>query len=325
MSQNKLVSIRRQLLRWYDKVHRDLPWRRTRDPYAIWIAETMLQQTQVATVVPYYERFLKAFPNVEALDRAPLPRVLTLWSGLGYYRRATNLKKSARALMRDYGARLPESYKALRALPGVGDYTAGALLSIAFGKPYPALDANARRALGRIFDPRNEKELRATAKRLVPTSRPGYFNQGLMELGATICVPQNPRCTECPVALSCAARTANRPSTKSIPKQRKFKNVTWPLAIVRNNGKILLHRRAAEGILAGLWELPGGEAKRGERCRNSLRRHLRGLHGALTGEVRIGEVRHSITNRKIRAPIFLFDTRAGADIRLNPPQWRCLA
>src|SRR5439155_777940 len=161
--------------------------------------------------------------------------------------------------------------------------------------------------LGRIFDPRNEKELRATAKRLVPTSRPGYFNQGLMELGATICVPQNPRCTECPVALSCATRTANRPSTKSIPKQRKFKNVTWPVAIVRNNGKILLHRRAAEGILAGLWELPGGEAKRGESSRNSLRRHLRGLHGALTDEIRIGEVRHSITNRKIRAPIFLFE------------------
>ena len=325
MPPQNLSSIRRQLLRWYDSNHRDLPWRRTRDPYGIWIAETMLQQTQVATVVPYYQRFVSALPTVDALARAPLRKVLALWSGLGYYRRAGNLKKSARVLVRRHAGRLPDDYVSLLALPGVGDYTAGELMSIAFGKSYSALDANARRALGRIFDPRNEKELRATAKRLVPTSRPGYFNQGLMELGATICVPQNPRCTECPVASSCAARTASRPSTKSIPKQRKFKNVIWPLAIVRNNGRILLHRRPAEGILAGLWELPGGEAKRGESSRNSLRRHLRGLHGALTDEIRIGEVRHSITNRKIRAPIFLFDTRAGADIRLNPPQWRWLA
>src|SRR2546428_607517 len=231
MSQNKLVSIRRQLLRWYDKVHRDLPWRRTRDPYAIWIAETMLQQTQVATVVPYYERFLKAFPNVEALDRAPLSRVLTLWSGLGYYRRAANLKKSARALIRDHGARLPESYKALRALPGVGDYTAGALLSIAFGKPYPAIDGNARRVLGRIFALETDKQIRDMASRLVPASRPGYFNQGLMELGATICITKNPRCCECPVAYTCEGRTAER----RLPAKKitTLRSVTWPLAIVR--------------------------------------------------------------------------------------------
>src|SRR5436190_2398182 len=149
MLPQNLSSIRRQLLRWYDSNHRDLPWRRTRDPYAIWIAETMLQQTQVATVTRYYDRFLEAFPTIHALDRARLSRVLTLWSGLGYYRRAANLKKSARVLVRDHNGLLPESYVALRNLPGVGDYTAGAVLSIAFGKRFPAVDGNARRVLGR--------------------------------------------------------------------------------------------------------------------------------------------------------------------------------
>ena len=146
-------AIRRKLLRWYDKHRRDLPWRRTHDPYAIWIAETMLQQTQVATVAPYYESFLRELPNVHALDRAPLRKVLALWSGLGYYRRAENLKKSAREIVRKYGGHLPDSYDALLALPGVGDYTAGALMSIAFQRSYPAIDGNAHRVLYRLFTP----------------------------------------------------------------------------------------------------------------------------------------------------------------------------
>src|SRR5262249_32520272 len=151
MSRNKLSFIRRGLLRWYDRTHRDLPWRRTRDPYAIWIAETMLQQTQVTAVVPYYERFLKAFPTVEGLDRAPLRRVLAIWSGLGYYRRAEGLKKSARKLVRAHKGKLPQTYDALRELPGVGDYTAGGLLRLPFWKTHPPIDRNAPPLLGPAF------------------------------------------------------------------------------------------------------------------------------------------------------------------------------
>src|SRR5713226_1813338 len=259
MSQNNLYFVRRNLLRWYDKTHRDLPWRRTRDPYAIWVAETMLQQTQVMTVVPYYERFLKAFPTIEALDRAPLRRVLALWSGLGYYRRAENLKKSARKLVRAHEGRVPQAYEALRALPGVGDYTAGALLSIAFGKPYPAIDGNARRVLERIFALDSEREIRDIAMRLVPASKPGYFNQGLMELGARICITQKPRCPECPVASKCLARATGRKFAAKKSPMAKY--VVWPRAMVRSRGALLLRRRALHGILAGLWELPGGEKR----------------------------------------------------------------
>ena len=323
MPQNNLSSIRRNLLRWYGRTHRDLPWRRTRDPYAIWIAETMLQQTQVTTVVPYYERFLNAFPTIEALDRAPLRKVLALWSGLGYYRRAENLKKSARQLTRNHDGRVPQAYDALRALPGVGDYTAGALLSIAFGKSYPAIDGNARRVLGRIFALDTERKIRDIAARLVPTSKPGYFNQGLMELGATICVTKNPRCSECPVASTCKSRTADRKFAAK--KIRIVRDVIWPLAMVRSRGAILLRRRSRHGILAGLWELPGGEKKPGESLAANIRHHLQTLPASMILPQRIGEIRHSITNRKIRSPIFLFDQRTPAKIKLPAREWRWLS
>ena len=322
MSRNKLAFVRRSLLRWYDSSHRDLPWRRTRDPYAIWIAETMLQQTQVATVVPYYERFLKAFPTIEALDRAPLRKVLALWSGLGYYRRAEHLKKAARKLILVHEGRLPESYEALRALPGVGDYTAGALLSIAFGKPYPAIDGNARRVLGRIFAVTSDQKIRPIATRLVPARNPGYFNQGLMELGATTCLAKSPRCPECPVAPACKSRAAKTGLT--LNKTRIAKDVIWPLAIVRSRGAILLRRRAPRGILAGLWELPGGEKRAGESLAANIRHHLHPLPANLAAPKCIGEIRHSITNRKIRSPIFLFDHRAAARIDSPGPDWRWL-
>jgi A/G-specific adenine glycosylase len=323
MSQNNLSSIRRNLLRWYDKTHRDLPWRRTRDAYAIWIAETMLQQTQVATVVPYYERFLKALPTIEALDRAPLRRVLALWSGLGYYRRAENLKKSARHLTRNHEGRMPQAYQALRALPGVGDYTAGALLSIAFGKPYPAIDGNARRVLGRIFALDTEQKIRNVATQLVPAAKPGYFNQGLMELGARICITKNPRCPECPVAANCKSRSTARKF--AVQKMRIAKDVIWPLAIVRRGGAILLRRRSPHGILAGLWELPGGEKKPGDSLAVNIRHHLQTLPASMILPQRIGEIRHSITYRKIRSPIFLFDQRTLAKIKLPARDWRWLS
>jgi A/G-specific adenine glycosylase len=303
------AAIRRNLLRWYDKNKRDLPWRRTSDPYAIWIAETMLQQTQVATVVTYYPRFLRNFPSVESLARAPLHKVLALWSGLGYYKRAENLKKAAQKIVREYRGAIPANYDELRSLPGIGDYTAGALLSIAFHQPYPAIDGNARRVLGRVLGLKNEPSLRRGARRLVPRSEPGYFNQGLMELGATVCAPAKPRCPCCPIATYCAER-GGRGITGNVKRRTKlsYKDVVWPVAIVRCNGKILLRRRSADGQLAKLWELPGGEKSSRLGLHAVLRKHLGELEVSSTRALcPIGEVRHSITNRRIRAPVFLLD------------------
>ena len=323
MSPDHFASIRRELLRWYDHNRRDLPWRRTTDPYAIWISEIMLQQTQVTTVVPYYERFLKRFPTIAALARAPLRGVLTVWSGLGYYQRAENLKKCARRLLVDHRGQLPADYDKLMSLPGIGRYTAGALMSIAFGQPYCALDGNARRVLERIFNCANQTELDATARRLVPQTRPGHFNQAIMDLGATLCIPKNPRCRECPVAVHCSAVKSHAPKLAGL-KMRAIKDVTWPLAIVRHGGKLLLRRRSATGMLAGLWEFPGG-AVENQTIRAALKHHLGELNGGWRGNRRIGELRHTITDKRIRAPIFLIDLPPDANLRLANSNWRWVA
>jgi A/G-specific adenine glycosylase len=314
--------IRRKLLCWYDRNKRDLPWRRSADPYAIWISETMLQQTQVKTVLPYYEKFLRAFPTVSALDRAPIEKVLRLWSGLGYYRRAENLKKAARQLTRDHDGKLPQEYAALRGLAGIGEYTAGAILSIAFAQRYPAVDGNVRRVLARLFAA-GETNLRSSALALVPRSRPGDFNQALMELGATVCAPKEPRCERCPLASECVAHAQSGQNIKrTARKQIKFINITWPLAIVRRRGKILLRRRADDGLMARLWELPGGETTARRGAIAFLRNQLKQLGVNSKPPQPIGEIRHSITHRRIRAPIYLIECPAAAQLRPAEPQSR---
>jgi len=317
MLSSNLALIRRRLLCWFDANKRDLPWRRTSDPYAIWISETMLQQTQVKTVVPYYERFLKAFPTVEALDRAPHRQVLRAWAGLGYYRRADNLKKCASELMRRHGGMMPQYYESLRALPGIGDYTAGAILSIAFQKAYPAVDGNARRVLRRLFNLAGAKQVRAAAEELISKSHPGNFNQALMELGATICLPAKPLCSVCPLAKHGRLQSGTG-SSKKVASRKNFKlrNVIWPLAIIRRGEKILLRRRAKTGLLAGMWELPGGERSSGHGVLTTLRLHMQGIGPVSCIPLSIGEIRHSITNRRIRSPIFLFDLAVNEPIGL---------
>lgn len=323
MSTAKFYPIRRNLLRWYDQTQRDLPWRHTCDPYKIWIAETMLQQTQVKTVLPYYHRFIKAFPTIEALDRASKEEVLALWSGLGYYRRAENLKKAARKIVRDHDEQIPREFNALCALPGVGPYTAGALMSIAFNQAYPALDGNARRVLVRLFAPKREKDLREVGRELVSPSRPGDFNQALMELGATTCLAKDPRCPTCPVARLCAAKKSGHFDLMRLSLgMKEINNIDWPLALIEKNRKILLRRRPPGGILGGLWELPGGERKKGESVRAALARHLNGLAEQMGPHSQIGEFRHSITYRRIRVPLFAFVRSNSNKIRLPHSSWR---
>ncbi len=284
-------ALRSALLDFYDAGRRDLPWRRSPDPYGVWVSEVMLQQTRVDTVVPYYERWMRRFPDVEAVADAALDEVLLLWEGLGYYRRARHLHRAARVVRERHGGALPGSYGALRALPGVGEYTAGAVASIAFGEVVPAVDGNARRVLSRLFDLADPRpaELRELAARLVDPRRPGDWNQAVMELGATVCVPRTPRCGICPVAMWCRAlehgRVAQRPAP---PRRARVRAADFAaLALVRA-GQVLLVRRPAEGLLGGMWSLPVVKIAAGGSALDVVRASGDGVGGDGGAAVEVG-------------------------------------
>jgi A/G-specific adenine glycosylase len=280
----------------------------------------MLQQTQVRTVLPYYRRFLKAFPSLRALDRAPLESVLAHWSGLGYYRRAENLKKAARIIRRRHNGRIPANYETLVALPGIGGYTAGALMSIAFDMPYAALDGNARRVISRLCG-LAEKKVDRTGTALVAPERPGDFNQALMDLGATICSPRDPNCAVCPLSSLCAARLhRSRRRFKPISGKRSVKT-EWPLVLIVNGGRLLLRKRPAGDLLGGLWEVPGGEKKPAESIAAALERHLGKLRKHARAVVPVGEVRHAITYRRIVAPVFVAPVGKAFRLADNRCRW----
>ena len=257
-----LSELRTALLAHYDRRRRSLPWRGETDPYRVLVSEVMLQQTRVETVLRYYEPWLERFPDLHALADAEEDAVLKAWEGLGYYRRARNLHRAARVARERPDARLPSTYAELRTLPGVGEYTAGAVASIAFGEPVPAADGNVRRVLARLFDVAEPRPawLRKTAAGLVDADRPGDWNQALMELGATVCTPRAPRCDTCPVAAWCRARAAGtqaeRPGGPARPPVRR---ATFALAVLRDGGRVLLERRPADGLLGGLWAFPERE------------------------------------------------------------------
>ncbi len=258
-----------RILEWYDKHARVLPWRGHPDAYAVWVSEIMLQQTRVDTVIPYFERWMAQFPNVERLAEASEQTVLTAWEGLGYYSRARNLHKAARMVASQYGGQLPREISALRKLPGIGRYTAAAIASIAFGQDVATLDGNLKRVFSRVFDvslpadaPAGEERLWALAEEHVPAGRAGDYNQALMDLGATICLPRGPMCLLCPLKELCQARALGvqeqRPVTKpKAPVPHKLKVA----AVMIQDGKVLLNQRPADGLLGGLWEFPSAEVE----------------------------------------------------------------
>jgi A/G-specific adenine glycosylase len=257
-------QLRRKLLAWYAKHARDLPWRRSRDPYHVWISEVMLQQTQVATVRDYFVRFVDAFPNVRRLAAAAERDVLRLWEGLGYYRRARQLHAAAQLIVAQHGARFPQSLDELRKLPGIGRYTAGAIASIAFDQRAPILEANTIRLLSRLIGYRDDplsaagqRLLWHVAERLVPRSNVAHFNQALMELGSLVCTPSAPDCDECPLATLCAARAAGLQHDIPPPKPpKKYMDLREAAVIVRKNGRVLMRQCARGERWAGLWDFP---------------------------------------------------------------------
>jgi A/G-specific adenine glycosylase len=271
------------LLAWYATHRRDLPWRRRRDPYAVWISEVMLQQTQVETVVPYYRRWLRRFPTVRRLSRAQPKQVLAAWEGLGYYRRALQLLRAARVVMRDYAGEIPGSAAELRRLPGVGLYTADAVAAIAFGEDRLALDGNLRRVLARLIDlpldprrPEGERRLRRWAGRHLPKGEASAFNQALMDLGATVCLPRRPRCQSCPLSRLCRARMRGTQGDRPVRAARaKVPHRIATAGVVRRSGRVLIGRRPEDALLGGLWEFPGGKCRSRETAGACLRRELR--------------------------------------------------
>ncbi|MCY1046308.1 A/G-specific adenine glycosylase [Corallococcus sp. bb12-1] len=307
VSPERHAALRGPLLSWYDRNKRDLPWRRTRDPYAIWLSEVMLQQTQVSTVIPYWERFLARFPTVKALAAAPLDDVLSGWKGLGYYTRARNLHRAAQEVVERFGGKFPPTAEQLITLPGFGRYTAGAVASIAFGEPAPIVDGNVARVLSRLFeveglpgDRDREATLWALASELAKGERPGDFNQALMEHGATTCRPESPLCLLCPVRDGCFAYRKGRvhelppAKVRAAPRKLFLALAVWPHA-----GTLLFARRADKGLFGGLWELPAVEVEEDTPEAEAVQRLSSTLGATLTLEGTLDSVRRQLTHRDL--------------------------
>ncbi len=310
---------------WFDVEARDLPWRRAREPYAVWLSEIMLQQTRVDTVVPYFQRFLRRFPDVRALAAAEIDDVLHLWSGLGYYRRARQLYATAREVTERHGGVFPSDAPGLRGLPGIGAYTAGAIASIAYGKREPLVDGNVARVLARlegIADPVKSpavvRRLWAAAARLLPGDRPGRFNEALMELGATVCTPRDPRCDACPVARFCVARGSGREREIPVTESKRAVPTVEAVAVVLADaaGQLLFARRREGGLFGGLWEPPMVE---GSASPAAARARLAAL-GLRLGRGRLreaGQVTHVLTHRRMLVTVRVGE-RAAVPERVLP-------
>lgn len=301
------------LIAWFAQHKRDLPWRRTRNPYHIWISEVMLQQTQVATVIPYYQRFLEKFPTIEALARAESHDVMKAWEGLGYYARARHLQHAAQVILCKYGGALPHTREELRKLKGFGDYTSASVASIAFGQDCVAIDGNVMRVFARYFGIYNDLRERSTkvqietiAQQHLPKGKAGLFNEAVMELGATVCLPKKPNCLHCPVRSGCYA--FQHDAVKQLPvKSRRPPSPHYHIAIgvVHRHDTVLIALRKADGLLSNLWEFPGGKQQPGESLEECCRREIAeetGLHVAVGKK--FAEVKHAYTHFKITLHAF---------------------
>jgi len=278
-------KIQSNLLQWFKKNRRDLPWRKTTDPYAIWVSEIMLQQTQVATVTPYYQKFLKSFPTLSHLAKANLSKVLKVWEGLGYYSRARNLHRASQIVLNDFHGKIPDTLKNLLSLPGIGQSTAGAILSFAFDKEAPILDGNAKRVLSRLFavsgspgERKTEQLLWEISESLIPKGYSNPFNQALMDLGSMLCTPKDPQCPKCPLRHLCKGYLSGEPEIYPLRIIKKaIPHIAAASAVIEKDGKVLLWQRPPKGLLGGLWEFPNWkiEIKQNLRLRLRLRNYIK--------------------------------------------------
>ena len=322
------VFLRKRLLAWYKVSRRDLPWRRTVDPYKIWISEIMLQQTTVKTVIPYYEKWIKTFPDIKSLVRAPLQKVLKTWEGLGYYGRARNIKKTALILSEKFQSQFPCSHDQLVRLPGIGDYTAAAVMSIAFDKPFPVLDANVKRVMTRLLliessvAGREEKEIKELLEKGMPKKGCGNFNQALMELGALICQPKNPSCPLCPLKDVCLAYKKGVQDSIPLKRQLAYEKIESVCVLIHRKGKVLIQKRPPKGLMAGLYEFPGFVKKKRESKENTLKRGIKEeFHAEIRKERFLGRVIHAYTKFRVFLDVYSVelepqDIRGGLSGRL---------
>lgn len=302
-----------RLLNWYRHNRRSLPWRQTRDPYAVWVSEIMLQQTRVETVIPYYQRWMEQFPTLQHLVQADEQQVLKAWEGLGYYSRARSLHRAAQLVIEKYNGQIPSEVEKLIRLPGVGQYTAAAIASIAFGRDEPALDGNLRRVIARLFNvslparsPQGEAQILELLHRHLPAGKAGDFNQALMDLGALICTPRKPQCARCPLADLCQANALGVQEERPVQLPRAATpHYTVTAAVILRAGKVLLTRRPANGLLGGLWEFPGGKQEEGETLPECLQREIREELGVeIKVDEALGIYRHAYTHLKVKLHAF---------------------
>ncbi len=318
--------LQKKLLAWYEKEKREMPWRNDLNPYRILVSEFMLQQTQVKTVIPYFVRWMKSFPTLQKLARAQESTVLKHWEGLGYYSRARNLKKTAQIILKDYSGMVPDSMDEILKLPGVGRYTAGAILSIAFGQKVPVLDGNVKRVLSRIFllkenggDRQSENVLWETMQNLLPETGSGDFNQAFMELGATVCLPKNPLCLLCPLKQNCKAQKTGEQNLYP-PRKQKTPSIKIEVsaAVILRRNKIYIQKRKIGGLMGGLWEFPGGKFEPGESAEQCLNREIKEEMGVtLHVDEKLMTVKHSYTRFRVTLHVFLCRIRSG---RVSPTQ-----
>lgn len=304
-------SFSQDLLKWYDAHKRDLPWRHAKDPYHIWVSEMMLQQTTVATVIPYYERWIKTYPSVRHLANASLQEVLKSWQGLGYYNRAKNLHKAANIVVNEYQGKLPNDPVLVRALPGFGPYSTGSVLSIAYDRPMIIIDANVRRLVMRLLaieavaDTRQDKVIGEFLNGVLPKKRAGDFNQALMEMGALVCRSKEPLCNTCPLRTYCRADQTGVQEIIPTPKKKIIKEINAVIGVIQKGNKYFIQKRVAKGLLADLWEFPGGKIEPGETKQEALARELKEeMDGDLKSSKHLFELKHYYTQFRVNLSVF---------------------
>ena len=298
-------EVSHNLIQWYIANNYSFPWRKSSDPYKIWISEIMLQQTQVNTVIPYYNNWMALFSNVEILSRAPIQKVLKCWEGLGYYQRAHNIHETSKIIVQDFNGLIPDDYNNLISLKGIGDYTASAILSMAYNKKYPAIDGNLKRVVARISGIANFKKIIPKSKKIIMNfmteDNPGSVNQALMDLGREVCLPQKPKCTACPISTFCIAYSKNKIPYYTFIKKKNNKPIyNVSVAIIWKAKKILISKRKKDGLLGGLWELPGGKKHKNENDSECLLREINEELGiSVNIKNKIGTIKHHYSHFSI--------------------------